>query len=685
LPDQAPRSPSSRRRSLGLEPLSPRAKALLALGLAAIAFVFGAAGQAVINRDVGDRASWLGSLADPLRGIYVYPQSVLFGAILLALGGLVFALAASSSGETEENEPPRPAAPREWLLAGFSFWLVALAAGIGLWLFLNARLAADRYEEYYPHLLLASLVLVGAALLVWDRRLKTSLSLRIEWREVAFVAAVIGLFVGLNVRDLDGWRYSAIGDEYAFFGVANEIASGQARNLFDASGVYAYRPVGGSALHALSMELFGADIFGWKMSNVLLISAALPLLYLLTRQLFHRWAALTATGVLGFSHHVFAYTHIGYDNLQVVLFSVAPLALFIGGLKRQSVLLLFAAGAAAGATAYTYPGARVVPIVMGLYLLSLGWRHWKPQVWLPLALGGVMTVLPMLVVSGDAFWTNMNERSVFGFTDSDTEGVARRILENIPRTLFIFNHNPGLNDHYVSGSLLEPVGAVFYAMGLAVTIARFRQNAYRFVLIWLGLALITAGILSPYNRTAEDRMHLAMPAVAVVTGIGVYDMLRLLAATSLAPPGVSWAQRHAPAFVLGALLPVMLVFNSLRFWVDTPNNTPTSVESVVARAVFSDQCERRAKPTVVISIEPVPLLMPLFQSYKLDPGEAPVLLSFRQALERPALDPDACFVLSHITEPDAQTIRSWLAESYPAKEPVTLRDLSGVREVLVYY
>lgn len=668
--------------SLPLQEITPRAKALSALGFAAIAFAVAALGQAVINRDVGDRAKWLGSLADPLRGIYEYPHSVLLGAILLALGGVTFAFTVTGRRDGDGLPSKAPAGLPVWLRAGRSLWLIPAAAGIALWVYLNEKLLGGSYKEYYPHILLVSILLVGSLFLTWDRRLGTSFGLRIEWWEVASVAAVVGIFAGLNMRDLDGWRFSAIGDEYSFFDVAHRIAEGSTLNLFSAVGVYDYRPMGGSAFQALSMNIFGSDNFGWKMSNVLLISATLPALYLLTRSLFHRWAAIAAVGVLGFSHHVFAYTHVGYDNLQVILFSVAPFALFIAGLKRSSTLLLFAAGAAAGATAYTYPAARVVPVVMALYLLSLGPRNWKVQTWLPIAIGGALTVAPMLAVSGDSFWTAMSDRSVFGFTDSPTEGVGRRILENIPRTLFIFNYNPGLNDHFVSGSLLDPMAAVFYVMGLIVSLSRFRQNSYRFLLIWLGIGLLTSGIFSPYNRTPEDRMHLDMPAVAIATGIGVWETLRLLAAPALAPRQ-PWAARYAPLAFLGAFLPIMLFFNAERFWVDTPANMPTSIESVIARAVFSDECKDRASPTVVLSPEPGPLLEPLFRSYDLG-GHAPLLIRFDDAIQNTQFDPNACFVLANLFDDRATTLRATLAREYPQKPSEILHDASGLREVLVY-
>jgi hypothetical protein len=225
--------------------------------------------------------------------------------------------------------------------------------------------------------------------------------------------------------------------------------------------------------------------------------------------------------------------------------------------------------------------------------------------------------------------------------------------------------------------------AVFYAMGFVVLLSRFRQNAYRFIIIWMALAMLTSGFFSPYNRTPEDRMQLVIPVAAIVTGIGVYETLRLLTVPALS----SWQPRVArflPVAFFAAFLPIMVFFNVVRFWVITPANTPTSIESVIARAVFWDECADRAAATVVLSPEPAPVLEPLFGSYNMG-DDAPVLVRFDDALQNSQFDPTACFVLSHLFDERANTLRTTLAQQYPEKQTKILQDKAHLREVLVYY
>lgn len=148
-------------------------------------------------------------------------------------------------------------------------------------------------------------------------------------------------------------------------------------------------------------------------------------------------------------------------------------------------------------------------------------------------------------------------------------------------------------------------------------------------------------------------------------------------------PAPTWVARYGPALFLAGLLPLILVLNSIRFWVETPESTATSVESVIARAVFSSECSGPGRQTVVIAPEPVPLLTPLFRSYDLG-DRAPLLVSFEDAMQNSDFDASQCFVLSNLSDPRAESIQSTLNSKYPQKQTEILSDSSGLREVLIY-
>ena len=155
--------------------------------------------------------------------------------------------------------------------------------------------------------------------------------------DVLIVLSLVGIFIGLNVQDLTDWYYSAIGDEYRFFKVASGLAEDAVWRPFELSGVYgAFNPVMSSIYPALVMRLVGVDNFGWKFSLVLSVAATIPAMYILGHILVGRAAAIVSSMILAFSHYVFALTHTGYPNVDVLPIIAWSIALFVLGIKRSS-------------------------------------------------------------------------------------------------------------------------------------------------------------------------------------------------------------------------------------------------------------------------------------------------------------------------------------------------------------
>ena len=197
------------------------------------------------------------------------------------------------------------------------------------------------------------------------------------------------------------------------------------------------------------------------------------------------------------------------------------------GLRRSNTTLLYASGVVGGLGFYTFPTARMAPIVLILFLVTLGPRAWKPGILAPIAVGLLVAGLPLFATDRWDAISVSQDRTVFGFQDSPSEGVLTRLYENVPRSLFGFNYNPNAG-HFVSGSLLDPVAAVLLVLGLAYGLSRIRSEPYRLLAIWLIITVVFAGILSPYNRVAYDRLHLVLPVAAIYGGIAVAALLRLL-------------------------------------------------------------------------------------------------------------------------------------------------------------
>jgi hypothetical protein len=587
-----------------------------ALSLAALAVGVAAAGQAATSRDFDAR---LDLLAGTVRRIHLkdvygeHPRTVLFAGVLLVVAAVVFAVATREDGGAPLFDGAAPRWVREALRRrAVAAWAGLLTVGAVIAAYVDMRLLRDEYRPFLVWWFVLAIVLIGRgiAMAPWRAARPDSVWPR-PW-EWALVGAATAYFLVVNVRDADSWRYAAIGDEYAFFSFAKAM---QARTLhpdvFSQFGVYNQRPVGTSGLQAASMAVFGDDNFGWHLATPIALAATIPPLYVLARELFDRTVAAFATAIFALSHYLLSYAHTVYDNVFAILPFTWCMALAVVGLRRSSPVWLYGAGVVGGLGFYTFPTARMAPIVLALFLATLGRRVWHPGILLPLGAGLLVAGLPLFAADGWDAISVSRDRTVFGFTP-DHEHVWIRILQNVPRSSIVWSYNPNPG-HFVSGSLLDPVSAVLLVLGLGFGLARVRHQAYRLLGIWLGVTLLFAGLFSPYDRAPYDRLHLLLPVVAIYAG------LALAAITRVAGRAVPRWPAAAPAFgvaLVVVLSPPLAYLNLHRFLVESPRVTPSTEERIALGGIFSSPC-RGATRTLVVIRQPKPLLDPALDSFGL--------------------------------------------------------------------
>jgi 4-amino-4-deoxy-L-arabinose transferase-like glycosyltransferase len=601
----------------------PRLRAIagaLAAPAAVAGFALIVAAQAMIGRDFDSSLGVIGGAARYLRDVYESPRTVLAAAILLAVGGALFAIgmrrwpdiaapflpdAGENTGTASRHLPALIAA------------IACAALGVVLVVYVNRELLNDDYRPRLVWLFAISLVAFAGAIFAGRWSAGAHVPFRFRWWEPLLVAAAVTFFLVVNIRDLDSWRYAAIGDEYAHFDYSKAIENESLKpNFFTQLGVYDYRPVGTSVVQATTMRIFGADSFGFRLATPIALAIAIPAVYLLGRELFNRAVAAFATLIFAVSHYLISYAHTVYDNPFGLVPFTWCLALAVMGLRRTSPMLMFVAGVVGGLGFYTFPQARMGPLVLLLLLATLGPRAWKPSLILPLAVGGLATTLPMFSSDGWDAISSSRDRTVFGFTDSASEGIGIRIAENVPRTLLAFNFNPNPG-HFVSGSLFDPVAAVLLVAGLAYAISRILQPAYRLLVLWLAVALLFAGIFSPYDRVAYDRLHLALPVLALFSGVAAGAIATRLGAT-LSRFGTAGATTSAGYLALGAfiaLTPLLAYLNLHRFLVESPDKVPWTEERLVLGGIQHGACDGHA---LAVMGEPRPLLNPAIEAYGFD-------------------------------------------------------------------
>lgn len=638
-----------------------------ALGLASYA-------QYAINRQPPGWSSFLDRLNEELTRIYHRPQSVALAFFLFLAAALLFLLAGREKGEPAVVEGRQTAGWKVSALVRERAARVMLALfvlGVGLWALIMWQLWHGVYEEWYPLRFAIALVAVAAAAVLWDLRHAVKLRPHVSWWEVALLLGLVGTFIGLNVRDLDGWRYAFIGDEGAFFDTAKLIDRGVTLNLFSQVGTYGDHPLAGSAYQAMVMKVFGFNYFGWKMASLLIIVAAIPPFYFLLRTLLGPRPAVFGTVLLSASHYLFAYAHTGYDSVFAVLPVVLAFAVFYSGLRRGSSFLLLASGIVSGLGFYTFYSSRAAIVILALFVFTLGWRRWRPGLVLPVSLGFLLAVGPMFAVDGKEVIRGMLGQSV----DLVNEPLVKHILENVPRSLFAFNFNPD-QGHYTAGALMDAVSGTLAMLGLFYALFRVGSAPYRFLVAWFAVSLVATGLFSPYDRVALTRLQIVLPVMAAFAGLAIHRGLLVF-------EEATWREKLRPylgVLAFAGLTPLIFALNVERFWGDSARHSPTGAQTVAVRAVLEGPCD--AQPgTLVVSVDQSPWMVSIFGMYSLgDP--APKMVAYKE-LSLTELASARCAVLMQTEQPEAQAVVEELKRSYPDRRLEELTDLSGSQRVLV--
>ncbi len=593
-----------------------------------------------------------------------------FAIPLFVAGGTLFALSATRAADAIvrpwRERLPLPL-PREVILI--------LVLSIAAWAYVNIRLYFNHYDPGYRWAFLWSAVGILSAVLAMDwmrgvvKRPKVTRGLAAE---ALLVLAIAGTFIGINVRDIDSWRYAGIGDEGTFYDFGQRALTDKTLNWFSQAGPYGYHPVLSSAWHALNMKVFGSGLFGWKMASVTAIVVTLPAFFWLMREMAGPRAALFGTLVIGASHYLFSYAHTGYNNVFPIPVTVLALACFVSGLKRSSLTLLFLAGALAGLGFYTFYSSRVVIGVIALGIVVLPRRQWSTSLVVTVAAGFVFMALP--IFANDR-WDVIDEMLNQSATNAD-QTLWGKALGNAPRTFLAFNYNPW-NHHYVAGALMDEISAVLAVAGLFFAIRNVGDWSQRLLLLWFLGAASATGVFYVYDFVAISRLHYVLPPAAAFAGLAI-DGLISQVERLLSRGGPSFALVTA---VLALLAPVLFFVNGRHFFVYSARHNPTRAETVVIREMASPRCAGSPVRSMAFLPDVEPVLDGTWRFFGLaDSRPFQVRLEDSLVAYRayPSTGPNGCVAMAAFDRQEMTAFRQDLATA-PGFQIVT--DVSGGTKV----
>jgi hypothetical protein len=484
---------------------------------------------------------------------------------------------------------------------GLAMGLLAAAIVVSVAAF---RAEPDPSLRPWPVLLLwiGSMVLfLGAGALLG--RPETAARVRLARWEIAFLLSITVAALLLRVVALDHLPDNFSGDEGEMGDVARAVLSGELRDPFTTG--WLGHPTLWFFLQALSLDVIGNSVVGLRALSALIGTATVPLLYLFARFTFGRSIAVAATTLLAAYHVHIQYSRIGLNNVADPLVMLLAVGALTAGLRTRSPFAFACAGVAAGAAQHFYHGTRLVPLVVVatvvhqllvarptarasaryLPLTAVGFLiGYGPGIRIPLFHWNDYTARLPVVGIFQSGW--FEARRALG--DSDLEILYRQSTQSIGA----FTHVPDRSPFYWPGMpLLDSVSAVFFVLGIAFLLTRWRRPETGAIAAWIAGTILTGGILL-VDPPQSSRYITTAPAVCLLVAIGIVG-------TTRAVTGVLHGSRDV-ARTVAAVLVAGLVLWSVNFYFReySPRNTYGFHATEVATAVGRYVDERLAGTSV---------------------------------------------------------------------------------------
>lgn len=339
-----------------------------------------------------------------------------------------------------------------------------------------------------------------------------------DWRRIPPIGWIFNLGLACYAWNLHGWQFSIIGDEYAFFNSALEVATrhdlGQILgNLFNGSFVYGSHPYLSSLIQAISMRLFGLDGFGWRFSNATLCALALVAFYFFFKHFVGTKKATLAALLLAASVYLMTFGKVGYNNLHAYLAMGVALAAASWAILSRKEAAFVGLGLSLGLCFYVYPATLyILPLPLLLLLLYLPLRSrktWFSLAWMAIAL--LLCVAPLLLQP--EYWASKKMGLVINSPEivQTTRGAAQHVFSNFIDAAYSFLYTPQ-ESHLVPVGYTDPLTAAFILIGLALTFRGAPHKKFNlFAWVSLILLLVLAGVSHDRQFPPTTRMFLLLP------------------------------------------------------------------------------------------------------------------------------------------------------------------------------
>lgn len=365
------------------------------------------------------------------------------------------------------------------------------------------------------------------------------------------MGGLTALAFALRAVALDSIPYALGGDEAWHGLLARQVIEGKLRNPFVmgymSMPTLFYWPV------SWSLRLVGDTMVGLRFPAALAGAATVPVLYLFVRRLWGRRTAFLAAAFLETYDYHLHYSRLGANNVWDALFVLLALWALVEGLvardRSQQVRAYLLVGLTMGLSAYFYTGARLLPVMIGVYLLFLWLRQRRARggeaPWPGLDGRLILLLLVAFVVAAgpilgfaqahpDDWNARVNQVGILqsgwlarepGLTGKSTLQV---LAEQLGRAAGAFHVFPDRTAWYgADRPLLGFLAGIFAMLGMVWAAMHWKDRRCFLVLLWFWSVIVTGGMLTE-SPPSSQRLVLAIPAVALLVALGLEQTVGLV-------------------------------------------------------------------------------------------------------------------------------------------------------------
>jgi hypothetical protein len=275
-------------------------------------------------------------------------------------------------------------------------------------------------------------------------------------------------------------------------------------------------------LMSLTVGLFGHNAWGIRLAAVICGLLTVLFTYLWIQRAYNNRTALIASVLMAVGFWPLFLSRVGLRAASVPMMAALSAWLLFEALHRQQRRWFLLAGVALGASLYTYPAARTLPIIyilfFALYSLLARKLNWPLFITLVSAL---LVFAPLVYTIATLPEADVRLQQLGGPVLEAFKGDVEPVLRYAVATLGMFNvaGDPIARYNLPGRPVFDVITGILFLLGLLLALRKWREPRNLFALIWLPIGLLPS-MLSD-SAPSFLRASAALPAAFLFPALAV--------------------------------------------------------------------------------------------------------------------------------------------------------------------